>query len=144
MALNFDSMLDATHLLIFLIGASAGAAGTYLADKYTDKRRKIERDSKINRQFAELDAKMSKLFDEMATDLRDDVSKVAREFVVMPSRSTIFNVSKPRFSYFETDHSELRNQVAMQLAAGYLTDVTVGSAPIYSFNEPFVTLLLSR
>jgi hypothetical protein len=80
----------------------------------------------------------------MSADLRADSSKSIREFVICPNPRVIFNSAKPRFAYYESEHSNLRVFVDRLHEAGYVSDVTVGNAPIYRMTEAFVESLLKN
>lgn len=87
---------------------------------------------------------MDGLFQEMASDLKGDNSGAIREFVILPNERVVFNGSVPRFVYFESKHHDVRNQVALLAEAGYVQDVTVGSAPIFRMREEFVAMLRNQ
>lgn len=136
-----SSLLDVSHLVTFVGGAIVGGAGQYLADRFTDQRRKQLAKSEAKKQFSALKAVMPKLFAEMVQDLNIDQSQSIREFVITPNRRVSFNGSKPRFMYYEDEHPDVRVHVDRLLEAGYLQDVTVGNVPIYRLREHFVLLL---
>lgn len=136
-----SSLLDISHLVTFLGGAAVGGTGKYLADRFTDQRRRQEGAQSVQRRFKELNAIMPELLNEMANDLRGDTTGSIREFVLCPNRRTMFNSSKPRFTYFETEHPSLQNNIDLLNAEGWLDDVTVGNAPIFRMTEQFVILL---
>lgn len=135
------SLFDVSHLATFLGGAAVGGAGQYLADRFTDQRREQRKTSDEKKRFVNLHDLMPQLFHEMVKDLKVDQTATIREFVVCPNKNVTFNSSKPRFIYFESEHPSLRNQVTLLAEAGYVQDVTVGSAPIFRMREEFVLLL---
>lgn len=135
------SLFDISHLAIFLGGAAVGGAGQYLADRFTDQRREQKKVSDEKKRFAKLNDLMPQLFQEMARDLKADQSATIREFVVCPNKNVMFNSSKPRFIYFESEHPSLKNQVTLLADAGYVQDVTAGNAPIIRMREEFVLFL---
>lgn len=135
------SPLNITHLIAFLTGTATGAAGTYLADKYTDQRRKKEATRALLKTYRELDALMPELFEEIRQDIQDDGSGVIREFVVMSSRDVKINHSRRRFEYFENEHPDLMLKIGLLVDARFINDVTVDNVPIYKMNEHFVSLL---
>ncbi|MEQ9107061.1 MAG: hypothetical protein RLO04_06310 [Limnobacter sp.] len=141
MPLDLSSLLDVSHLATFIGGAAIGSAGQYLAERFTDQRRAQESASRNKKQFAELNEIMGALFKEMVDDLKGDKSCVIREFVILHNERIMFNSDTPRFAYYETKHPNIRNQVALLTEAGYLQGVTVGSAPIFRMQEPFVSML---
>jgi hypothetical protein len=127
-----------THSIAFLSGALTGAAGKYLADKYTDQRHRQEEQAAVDRRWAKIQAAMPALIQEMKGDLTRQ--PLVREFVVLPNERISFGVgqSQPRFRYFEDEHPNLRGQLAILEAAGYIRDVTPVNAPIYRMSEDFV------
>lgn len=135
------TLFNISHLVTFLGGAAAGSAGTYLADKYTDQRRAKKAAQERKQRFSELQSLMKSLFEEIIIDLNGDNSGTIREFVILPNDRVTFNSSLPRFSYFESTHPHVRNQCALLREAGYIQDVSVGSAPIFRMSEEFVRLL---
>lgn len=141
MPIDISSILDTSHLITFLGGAAIGCAGQYLADRFTDQRRKQENISEIESIFTSLKLDMEKLFAEMAEDLRGDDSRSIREFVISPNRRVTFNGDKPRFIYYEDEHPYLKPQADRLESAGYIIDVTPSNAPIFRMNEIFVELL---
>jgi hypothetical protein len=135
------SLFDVSHLATFLGGAAVGGASQYLADRFTDQRREQKKVSDEKKRFTKLNDQMPHLFQEMSKDLKADQSATIREFVVCPNKNVAFNSSKPRFIYFESEYPSLKNQVTLLAEAGYVQDVTVGSAPIFRMREEFVLLL---
>lgn len=132
-----------TYSITFLFGALTGAAGKYLADKYTDQRHRQEAQSEVNRRWSKIRVAMPVLIQQMKQDLGE--LPLVREFVVMPSSRVPFGTatSQPRFRYDEDEHPNLRGQVAILEDAGYVRDVTPSNVPIYRMTEAFVEQILS-
>jgi hypothetical protein len=141
MAFDPSSLLDVSHIATFLGGAVVGCAGQYLADRFTDQRRRQESQSASKKQFSRLKGEMPKLIDEMSQDLSNDESNSIREFAVTANKRISFNGDKPRFMYHKDEHPNIQLQVDKLLAAGYLDDVTPGNTPIYRMREGFVELI---
>lgn len=135
------SLLDVSYLLTFLGGVAAGSAGQYLADRFTDQRREQKYASDEKKRFTNLNDVMPQLFHEMAKDLKEDQLATIREFVITSNKNISFSSSKPRFKYYLSEHPDLMNQVFLLAEAGYVQDVTVGTAPIFRMREDFVLLL---
>jgi len=131
-----------SNLVAFLLGTATGAAGTYFADKYTDRRKESEEKSKQRRRFRELRESMPELFEEMNADLSKD--PLVREFAVIPNRRVIFNHSIPRFTYYEDEHPDLQSKILLIADASFVRDVSVGDTPLYRMNESLVRLLLHK
>ena len=131
------------HLVTFLSGVAVGAGGTYFAEKYTDRRRDKEARNQVKADFARLRALMPKLFAEMRADLQGDATGLVRELVLLPSKGVVFNSNRPRFAYYETEHSALREQLSLLEQVGFVIDVTPGNAPVFRMQESFVALLVA-
>jgi len=137
--------LDQQIQIWIAVGAWLGAAATFSAVVVSLRlatRPEREAARELLRRFKELQALMPNLFREVAKDLRDDADGSTREFVLLSSRATVFDGrGKPRFTYFETEHPNLRGRVDMLRDAGYLDDATIQDTPIYKMREHFVRLL---
>ena len=86
---------------------------------------------------------MPELLMDIARALKDEKTKLIREFFVLPNRRVMLGgSSKPRLIYFEDDYENLRNKLDILEDYG-LIDVRVGRAPIYRMTPEFVRLLLA-
>lgn len=137
------SLLDVSHLAAFLGGTAVGAAGTYVADRLTDQRRKQEAESEAKDRFSSLQRQMPNFFAELRQDLSDKPELAIREFVVLPNDRVTFNHERPRFEYYESKHEAISNFVALLVEAGLVEVVRSTSTPIYRLREHFVTRLAS-
>jgi len=136
-------ILDITHVVAFLVGALSGASGHYLGTKYTEQRHKKEHEIQTRKQFEHLKNIMPKLLEEMLQDVKNDKTKIVREFFVLPNkRVSLGGSSKPRFLYYEDEHDNLKGKVDILEENFYVVDVTTGNVPIYRMSEEFVELLL--
>jgi hypothetical protein len=135
---------DLTSTLVgFLVGAATGAAGTYLANKYTDRRREKEADTHVKRRFLAVKEQMPELIAEMKSDLAGDGNSHIREFFVLPNKRVRLGGSeKPRFIYYEDQHENLRGKLDVLENEGYIMDVTPKNTPIFRMSEEFVELLM--
>jgi hypothetical protein len=127
-----------SHMIAFLVGALTGATGSYLADRFTDQRRRQEKHRESNEAFGRIRATMPELIADIKNDLADPDNRTVREFFVAPSRSVTINSSQTRLIYYETDHPDLRGKVNILASSGYVSDVTTGSIPIFRMTEDFV------
>jgi len=135
--------LDMTHLVVFLVGALSGASGHYLGTKYTEQRHKKEDEIHKRKQFEHLKNVMPKLLEEMSEDVKNDKTKIVREFFILPNKRVLLGgSSKPRFPYYEDEHDNLKGKIDILEENSYVIDVTTGNAPIYRMSEEFVDLLL--
>ncbi|MEJ8821430.1 hypothetical protein WKW80_05180 [Variovorax humicola] len=143
MALTLDWLLDATHLVTFLAGTAVGAAGTYLADKATDKRRDAERvDARLVR-FRQLKAHMLLLIAEMRKDISDPRLALIRDIAVLPTASTGFIPSKPTLVYHEDEHEDLIVKLDALAAAGFAVCVNETRPQRYRMGEDLAFLVLN-
>jgi len=102
-----------SQLISFVVGVFAGAAGKYLADKFTDQRRRRESNEERKKDFRLVQGRMPDLIAEMKRDLEDPERQFIREFFVVPNRHVIVNNEIPRLVYFEDEHQDLRNKLLM-------------------------------
>lgn len=143
MPLTAAALLDATHLLTFLLGAATGAAGTYLADKATDSRREKQATKGRMKRFNALHAEMPELIDEMAADLRTPAAALLRELAIIPGRGVTFNTLEPILLYYESEHPNLRAKARLLADAGFVVDSNASHVPRYRISAEFAELLQS-
>lgn len=141
MPFDSASLFDVSHLVTFLSGAAVGAAGTYMADRLTDQRRKQEAASEAKARFVALERQMPNLFSEFRQDLADKPELAIREFVVLPNERITFNHEHPRFVYYKSKHEAISNFVAMLVEAEFVEVVRSTPTSIYRLREPFVAHL---
>ena len=130
-----------SEIMAFLLGVASGAGGKYFADKYTDQRKEKETATREKQKFKNIRKIMPELFNEMKADIAGDKSCLVREFFVLPNELLTVSSSKPRFSYFEEQHHDLRNKLSLLLDAGFILDVSVTDTPIYRMSDKFVELI---
>ena len=128
----------------FLTGAVTGAAGNYLADKYTDTRRRKEEERETKRFWRDVESRFPKIIQEMKSDLRQEGMSGARVFFVKESYTMIGCPSEPCFEYHTDKHEDLRAAVHLLLDNSLLKDITPGNAPMYRMSERLVDFLLDR
>jgi hypothetical protein len=92
--------------------------------------------------FLQVREQMPALIAQMKEALQTEDGKFVREFFILRSETASVNSSKPRFSFHENEHANLRGQIDVLENHGYLVNVTEGRTPIYGMTEEFVTLLL--
>lgn len=136
--MNMDSFIS--HSITFLIGAATGAAGTYLADKFTDQRRDKEEQSKAKRLFEETARKMPDLIAEMRMDLSQPEHATFREFFVIDKGISLW-ASPNSLVYEEHNGNDYLNKVRILESCGYVIDVTPHNAPMFRMREHFVEFL---
>jgi len=126
----------------FLLGTATGAAGKYYADKFTEQRRKSESTRQLKQEFLNIKRQMPELITEFKNDLSNENNRLIREFFILENRKVCLGGSKkPRFTYYEENHKDLRCKIDLLESKGFLVDVTTGNVPIYKMTEEFVELL---
>ncbi|MCI1735946.1 MAG: hypothetical protein LKM38_00430 [Pseudomonas veronii] len=128
----------------FLTGAFTGAAGNYLADKYTDTRRRKEEKRETKKFWKDVEARFPKIIQEMKSDLKQDGMSGVRVFFVKESYTMLAFVTEPCFEYNTDKHEDLRAAVHFLLDNNLLKDITPGNAPMYRMSERLVDFLLER
>ena len=128
----------------FLTGAFTGAAGNYLADKYTDARREKEEEKKTKKMWREIKSRFPAIIKEMEHDLKREDMGGARVFFVKQSYTMIGFVSEPSFEYHTDKHPDLRAAMQFLLDQGLIKDITPGNTPMYRMSEKLIDLLLDR
>jgi hypothetical protein len=135
--------LATNPLLTFIVGVGTGAAGKYLADKYTDRRRAKELNAALRQMFQDAASMMPELIKEMQEDLSKPEYRVVREFVILPNKHVSFSSSgKKCICYFEDEHQELMNKVKLLENCGFIYNATETRTPKYGMTEEFVNCLL--
>ena len=126
----------------FLVGAITGAAGNYLADKYTD----VRRDKKAAKKQAELwrdaERRFPAVIFEMRAAFADPDSKGIRAFFVKDSRTMIGFLSEPCFEFHTGKHPDLQAAVLHLERLGLISDITLGNCPMYRVHEELVDWLM--
>lgn len=136
-------MFDASHLVTFVVGTALGAAGQYMADRFTDQRRKGEAKREENRKFQGALKAMPELLAEMKKDITEHENEVVREFVLLPNTRVMFHSDRTRFAYFHSAHANLANQIALLIDHGYIRNVSTTQTPIYRMTEEFAQMVRS-
>ncbi len=84
---------------------------------------------------------MPDLLGEMRDDLAQDASGLVREFVALPNRNCIWNPSKPRFTYYQSEHENLILKIDWLMDMGLVTQVQSGDSRIYRMTTAFAQSL---
>lgn len=134
-------MMDPLSVAVgFIVGALTGATGSYLGQKFTDKRRKKESRSEDDAEWNILCSRFPRVIDEMRTDVTNDEFQAVRKFFVKSSKTRIGG-GGPRFEYHTDVYPELEAAIAHLEELGYIEDVTPGNCPMYRMREHFVDRL---
>lgn len=132
------------RLVIFLAGSLTGATGSYLADKYTDKRRRQEAEKESWSVWERVVRELPRLIAEMRDDVSRPENAARREFFVLRSRSQYIMGRGETLAYMEMEHGDLPQEIAVLENHGYVRDVSQGNARRYRMSEEFVQLLHSE
>lgn len=126
----------------FLVGAITGAAGNYLADKYTDVRRDLKAAKKQAELWRDAERRFPAAISEMRDAFADPGSKGIRAFFVKDSRTTIGFTSEPCFEFHTDKCSDLQAAVLHLERLGLISDITPGNCPMYRVHEELVDWLM--
>jgi len=94
----------------FLLGSIIGATGMYLADRFTDQRRRQEANRAQRQKFQTAVRQMPLLMVELRNDLLEPDLKLVREFI-LAKRSWGFGALPKILIFYFDDHPELESQV---------------------------------
>tara|TARA_Y100000815_G_scaffold272876_1_gene302755 strand:- start:747 stop:1097 length:351 start_codon:yes stop_codon:yes gene_type:complete len=83
----------------FLIGTATGAAGNYMADRFTDSRREKKQVKENERLWREVEARFPDLIEEMKEDFSNPEHRDTRAFFVKSSKTSIGFLTEPCFQY---------------------------------------------
>lgn len=101
-------------------------------------------DTSLVSNFQDVLSLMPELLLDMARALKDNKTKLIREFFVLPNRRVMLGESsKPRLIYFEEDYENLRNKLDILEDYGFIIDVRISNAPIYRMTTELIKLLLT-
>src|SRR5690606_18090963 len=135
--------MDIVSLAVgFLIGALTGAAGNYLADKYTDVRRDKKAAKKQADLWRDIERRFPAVIAEMREALSDEGSRHVRAFFVKDSRTTIGFLSEPCLEFHTDKHPDLQAAVLHLERHGLISDITPGNCPMYRVHEELVDWLV--
>jgi hypothetical protein len=121
-----------------------GAGGTHQAEQSADQQQRRQAERLDRDLMKELQAIMPQLLDEMRKDVSQPGNEAVREVFLAPTRGNSLWVEHQVFIYYESDHQELRNQVALLEAHGLLKDITEKHTPRFVMQERFVRLLKAQ
>ena len=129
-----------THLIAFLVGTATGAAGKYFADKFTDKRRRVETHKEEDARFAKMVTAMPDLLEEMRNDVIVPEHSAWREFFVIP-KGSLLSGTPNSFFYEDDEKNAFLSKTRTLEEHGYVVDITPGNAPHFRMREEFVEKL---
>ena len=125
----------------FLIGALTTAAGNYLGDKYTDKRRDGELSAAQAKIWQDIETRFPSVIGEMREDFSRPENQSIRTFFVKSSGTVIGIMSEPSFQYDNGEHPDIQAAVSYLLSKGFVTDITTANCPMYRVQESLIDWL---
>ncbi|MEN5347404.1 hypothetical protein ABE599_27135 [Achromobacter mucicolens] len=125
----------------FLIGTATGAAGNYIADKYTDVRREKKATKERMKLWRDVEARFPEIIAEMRADFSSSEGRGVRAFFVKESNTLIAFTSEPSFEYHTDKHPNLRAAVLLLAHHGFVSDMSLGKTPMYRVHESLVDQL---
>jgi hypothetical protein len=124
----------------FLLGTLTGAAGQYIGEKYTDKRRRIESIADGNREWINLGKRFPDEISEFKADTNNPEFIAIREFFIKSSKTTV-NRTEPYFEYHTDKLVNLEAAISQLERLGYIENITLGNCPHYRMTEDFIDRL---
>lgn len=125
-----------THSIAFLAGTLTGAAGKYLADKFTDQRHRQEVRATAAASFNRMQLAMPALIAEMKADLTND--EFVREFAILQTETSGYNSDHPVFCYSKERHPGLGGHVGLLEGAGFVEKLPPPRDCVFRMTEDFV------
>ena len=126
----------------FLVGAATGAAGNYLADKYTDTRREKKLAQEQSKLWQDIEARFPAVITEMREAFTSPEGKNVRAFFVKESDTMIGFLSEPCFEFHTDKLPELRPAVLHLALHEFIPDITPGNCPMYRVHQKLVDWLM--
>ena len=128
----------------FLADSATDATGKYLADKYTDQRRKKEAGKERLDAFRKLAVDLRPLFLEMKEDLSKPETRLIREVYLLHEGQESMSSNRHLAYYFER-HENLASQFLILESHGYVAEMyDEYQFPKYQLSQDFVDLLRSE
>jgi hypothetical protein len=134
--------MDILSLIVgFLVGSATGAAGSYYADKFTDKRRKKDLVREQTKIWYDIEKKFPSVIAEMREDFCSTGGENIRKFCVIGKGVAIGFLSEPCFEYDLSKHPDIQAAVDYLVSTGFVTNVTAGNLPMYRVHESLIDRL---
>lgn len=135
--------MDIISLLVgFLVGTATGAAGNYMADRFTDSRREKKQIKENDQLWREVETRFPDLIDEMKEDFSNAEHQDTRAFFVKSSNTSIGFLTYPCFEYYTDKLENLQPAVLFLERKGFISNITSGNCPMYRMHEHFVDRLI--
>jgi len=113
-----------THAAAFLVGAFTGAAGQYLADRFTDQRRRQEASADAQKRFDRAHEAMPECIARLKSSIEH--APLVREFVLLP-KGAMYNSQTPIFRIPDDD---MPAKVGLLEDAGYVHNVATAHVAV--------------
>ena len=126
----------------FLVGTATGAAGNYMADRFTDSRREKKQVEENERLWREVETRFPDVIEEMKEDFSNAEHRDTRAFFVKSSKTSIGFLAEPCFQYHTDKLPNLQPAVLFLEREGFISDITPGNCPMYRMHEHFVDHLI--
>jgi hypothetical protein len=135
--------MDTFSLVVgFLVGTATGAAGNYMADRFTDVRREKKQIKESDRLWREVETRFPEAIDEMRDDFSYPENRDTRAFFVKSSKTSIGFLEEPCFEYHTDKLPNVQPAVLFLERQGFISDITPGNCPMYRMHEHLVDRLL--
>jgi len=132
--------MDIFSLLVgFLTGTATGAAGSYFAIKYTEKRQLKEAKHSLLKKLKNLEKQMPQFFSEVREDYKNPENALKRDFYIL-RKGNVLNV-KGCLVYYHDDHPDLEDVLALLESEGFVFDITETNVPKYQFSNKFIDFI---
>ncbi len=133
-----------SYIVTFISGLAVGILGNYYATRLADKAKNKDAIKEKSNLFKQAEMKMPELIKEMRNDICSENMKNCKEFIIQPTRGTVFNSKQPLFTYFESEHPYLQSNIRILEENGFVVDITKTNTPRYQFNEDFIVMLMMK
>lgn len=132
----------ASHFAMFLFGTGVGAAGTYYAELFTDRRRSKEAKAEAKRKFREAQERMPKLIGAMKEATENPFFAVNREFTAIRDKRACIGYKPPGLYYYGNDYPGLIDMAHTLVDYGFIRCIRPDpDMSVYCMTEEFVELL---
>jgi len=130
-------------LIGFVVGVFTGAGGKYIADKYTDKRQKMEQKSDLSQLFDDLWRSMPDVLSELKMDNKKHPN--IRELFVVPKKGMGLQTGgRTVFVLYDNQIEDLKSKLMLLENHGLIIDETTTNAFKYRLTEDMVALVQYR
>ena len=119
------------------MGTATGAAGSYYATKYTEKRQRKEAKAAFVETLTDIERQAPKFFDEVREDYQNPENVLKREFYVL-KKGTHLNAKGTFLVYYRDDHPNINDILKFLESEGMVWETTQTNATKYQFSNEFI------